>query len=81
MTEFVHSRLSGVITRLAAALALLLVVVPTAFYAWFDSVVVRHATRVNGLSSLAVTKLDVLDGCKELKVCTVGWILAWLKNV
>ena len=36
MTEFVHSRLSGVITRLAAALALLLVVVPTAFYAWYD---------------------------------------------
>jgi len=25
---------------------------------------------VNGLTSLAVTKLDVLDGCKELKVCT-----------
>ena len=36
MTEFVHSRLSGVITRLAAALALLLVVVSTAFYAWYD---------------------------------------------
>jgi adenylosuccinate synthase len=30
----------------------------------------RHATKVNGLSSLAMTKLDVLDGCKELKVCT-----------
>lgn len=37
---------------------------------WFDSVVVRYATRVNGLTSLAVTKLDVLDGCKELKLCT-----------
>ena len=37
---------------------------------WFDGVVVRHATRVNGLTSLAVTKLDVLDGCKELKFCT-----------
>ena len=37
---------------------------------WFDAVVVRHATQVNGLSSLAVTKLDVLDGCKELKLCT-----------
>ncbi|WP_300443347.1 response regulator [Zoogloea sp.] len=36
MTEFVHPRLSGVITRLAAALALLLVVVPTGFYAWHD---------------------------------------------
>jgi adenylosuccinate synthase len=30
----------------------------------------RYATRVNGLTSVAVTKLDVLDGCKELKVCT-----------
>jgi adenylosuccinate synthase len=37
---------------------------------WFDGVVVRYATKVNGLASLAVTKLDVLDGCKELKVCT-----------
>ncbi|SLM46572.1 adenylosuccinate synthetase [Nitrospira japonica] len=37
---------------------------------WFDTVVMRHATKVNGLSSLALTKLDVLDGCKELKVCT-----------
>jgi len=37
---------------------------------WFDAVVMRHATKVNGLSSLALTKLDVLDGCKELKVCT-----------
>ena len=32
--------------------------------------VVRHAAQVNGLTSLAVTKLDVLDGCKELKICT-----------
>ena len=37
---------------------------------WFDGVVARYATRVNGLTSLAVTKLDVLDGCKELKLCT-----------
>jgi|CXWL01.1.fsa_nt_gi adenylosuccinate synthase len=37
---------------------------------WLDGVVLRYATRVNGLTSLAVTKLDVLDGCKELKVCT-----------
>ena len=37
---------------------------------WFDAVVVRYATRVNGLTSLAVTKLDVLDGCPELKLCT-----------
>ncbi|HEY6085612.1 MAG TPA: adenylosuccinate synthase [Nitrospira sp.] len=37
---------------------------------WFDGVVMRYATKVNGLTSMAVTKLDVLDGCKELKVCT-----------
>jgi adenylosuccinate synthase len=37
---------------------------------WFDAVLVRHATQVNGLTSLVVTKLDVLDGCKELKLCT-----------
>src|SRR5919107_456492 len=37
---------------------------------WFDAVVVRYATTVNGFTSLAMTKLDVLDGCKELKVCT-----------
>ena len=37
---------------------------------WFDAVVVRHATVVNGLTSLTLTKLDVLDGCKELKLCT-----------
>lgn len=37
---------------------------------WFDAVLARHATRVNGLTALAVTKLDVLDGCKEIKLCT-----------
>ena len=37
---------------------------------WYDAVVVKHAAQVNGLTSLAVTKLDVLDGCKELKICT-----------
>ena len=37
---------------------------------WFDSVVTRHAVRVNGLDTLALTKLDVLDGLDELLVCT-----------
>lgn len=37
---------------------------------WLDAVLLRYATQVNGLSSLAVTKLDVLDGCKEVKICT-----------
>jgi len=35
---------------------------------WFDSVVVRYAARVNGLTGLAVTKLDVLDTLPELKI-------------
>jgi adenylosuccinate synthase len=37
---------------------------------WFDAVVVRYAARVNGLTGLAVTKLDVLDTLPELKICT-----------
>ncbi|MBF0456135.1 MAG: adenylosuccinate synthase [Magnetococcales bacterium] len=36
---------------------------------WFDAVVVSHAARVNGLTGLALTKLDVLDGLKTLKIC------------
>ena len=37
---------------------------------WFDGVIVRLASRVNGLTSLAVTRLDVLDTMERLKVCT-----------
>ncbi len=37
---------------------------------WFDGVVVRYASRVNGLTGLAVTKLDVLDTLEKLAVCT-----------
>ncbi len=37
---------------------------------WFDSVIIRHAKRVSGLSYLAVTVLDVLSGMDELKICT-----------
>ncbi|HEX5072350.1 MAG TPA: adenylosuccinate synthase [Gemmatimonadaceae bacterium] len=37
---------------------------------WFDAVVVRYATRVNGLSGLAVTKLDVLDSLDRIAICT-----------
>ncbi|MCL5116662.1 MAG: adenylosuccinate synthase [Firmicutes bacterium] len=37
---------------------------------WLDAVVLRHAVRINGLSGLAVTRLDVLDGLKELKIAT-----------
>ncbi|MDH3495993.1 MAG: adenylosuccinate synthase [Gemmatimonadota bacterium] len=42
---------------------------------WFDAVVVRYARRVNGLTDLAVTKLDVLDAFDQLPVC-VGYRLA-----
>jgi len=37
---------------------------------WFDAVVVRYAARVNGLSDLAVTKLDVLDTLDRVAICT-----------
>jgi adenylosuccinate synthase len=37
---------------------------------WFDAVVVRFATRVNGLTGLAVTKLDVLDTLPEIQIAT-----------
>ena len=36
---------------------------------WFDATVVRYSTRVNGLTGLAVTKLDVLDTFAEIPVC------------
>jgi adenylosuccinate synthase len=36
---------------------------------WFDAVVVRYAARVNGLSGLAVTKLDVLDTLDKIAIC------------
>ena len=37
---------------------------------WFDAVQARYAARVNGLTSLAVTKLDVLDSLDEIQVAT-----------
>ncbi len=37
---------------------------------WYDAVAVRYAVRVNGLDALALTKLDVLDGMRELQICT-----------
>lgn len=41
---------------------------------WFDAVVVRYAARVNGITDLAVTKLDVLDTISQIPVC-VGYRL------
>jgi adenylosuccinate synthase len=37
---------------------------------WFDAVVVRRSVQLNGLSALALTKLDVLDEFDTIKVCT-----------
>ena len=37
---------------------------------WFDAVLVRQAVAVNGIKGIALTKLDVLDGLDEIKVCT-----------
>ncbi len=38
---------------------------------WFDAVQARYAARVNGLTGLAVTKLDVLDSLDEIRIATV----------
>ena len=37
---------------------------------WLDAVMVRHSVRVNGISELAVTKLDVMSGLPKIKICT-----------
>jgi adenylosuccinate synthase len=37
---------------------------------WFDAVLVAQAVAVNGIHGIALTKLDVLDGLDEIKVCT-----------
>lgn len=37
---------------------------------WFDSVVVRHARRVSGITGLSLNSLDVLTGLKTVKICT-----------
>ena len=37
---------------------------------WYDAVVVRYSARINGLDAIALTKLDVLDGLPEVKLCT-----------
>jgi adenylosuccinate synthase len=36
---------------------------------WFDAVMVRQAIKIGGITGIALTKLDVLDGFKEIKVC------------
>src|SRR5918992_1455277 len=37
---------------------------------WFDGVVLRYAVRINGFDTVALTKLDVLDQCETVRVCT-----------
>lgn len=37
---------------------------------WLDLMVVSHAARINGLTDLVITKIDVLSGLKEIPVCT-----------
>jgi adenylosuccinate synthase len=36
---------------------------------WFDSLVARYAIRINGINSLAITKLDVLDKLEKIDIC------------
>lgn len=37
---------------------------------WFDAVAVRHAIRINSISGICLTKLDVLDGLESVSICT-----------
>jgi adenylosuccinate synthase len=37
---------------------------------WFDAALVRQAVKVGGVQGIALTKLDILDGLAELKICT-----------
>jgi adenylosuccinate synthase len=37
---------------------------------WLDTVILNNSVRLNGLTGLAITKLDVLGGLEELKICT-----------
>ncbi|MEO8113243.1 MAG: adenylosuccinate synthetase, partial [Phenylobacterium sp.] len=37
---------------------------------WFDAALVRQSVALNGISGIALTKLDVLDGLATLKICT-----------
>ena len=41
---------------------------------WFDSVITRHSMEVAGIDGIALTKLDVLDSFKEIKIC-IGYKL------
>lgn len=36
---------------------------------WFDAMAVKHAVRINSVTGICLTKLDVLDGLEEVKIC------------
>lgn len=56
---------------------------------WFDVPILRYTAAINGFDSLVLTKLDVLDGFEEIKVCTsyrlrgeeIGWLPASIRDV
>jgi adenylosuccinate synthase len=37
---------------------------------WLDTVVLRHSVRINGITGIVITKLDILDGLDSIKICT-----------
>ncbi len=37
---------------------------------WLDTVILRHSSRINGFSGIAITKLDILDDLDKIKICT-----------
>ena len=41
---------------------------------WFDAVIVKHSLEISGVDGIALTKLDVLDTFKEIKIC-IGYEL------
>ena len=41
---------------------------------WFDAILLRHSINVSGIDGIALTKLDVLDSFKEVKIC-IGYKL------
>jgi adenylosuccinate synthase len=41
---------------------------------WFDAIMVRQVMKISGITGIALTKLDVLDGMEELKIC-IGYEL------
>jgi adenylosuccinate synthase len=41
---------------------------------WFDAVLVRQSCAVAGVTGIALTKLDVLDGFEEIRICTGYWL-------